>query len=190
MNAPRAAAVLGRLGTAKTTAGPIDVQVAGPAAAVLLTPPDRAPLASSRSMLLSIPGYSLRSLPALGNRQPNAASVQPQNLVNYRGTIDWWTLDPTNSPNPTKPSGEMNSGWQPTYIERVEAWITLHTHATNITVSALDGAGNVFADLPSSEVQAVAGGFVIHVNGAGQVQSAWFTIRTAAPRGAGHRFLW
>ncbi len=173
LNATGAAGVFGRLGTVKTTAGPIDVELATPAASVLLTALDGAPLSSSQSMLLSIPGYSLRSLPR---------TTQPQNLMFYRGTTDWWTLDPTNSPNASKPSGDMNGGSQPTWIERVEAWITLRTRAARIVVAVLDGAGKAITDLPASEVQPVAGGFRIHLNAAGQPLSPWFTIRATGFR--------
>jgi hypothetical protein len=74
----------------------------------------------------------------------------------------------------------MNGGWQPTFMERVEAWVTLHTAAAGINVSALDGSGNVLAELPSSEIMRVPGGFRIHLNGAGQASSPWFAISATA----------
>jgi hypothetical protein len=75
----------------------------------------------------------------------------------------------------------MNGGWRPTFMERVEAYLTLRTSATALTVSALDGAGNATGTLPASEVQAVAGGYRIHVNGDGQPQTPWFAITAALP---------
>ena len=182
LNAPAAAGVFGRLGTAKTTIGPMSIELLGPAACVLLTAMDGAPISSSRSLLLSIPGYSLRSLPAPGNRQPDPASAQPQNLVNYPGTTDSWTLDATNAPNSSKPSGDMNGGWQPTYMQRVEAWITLRVRSGRIFVSVLDGTGKTVAALQQSEVQSIPGGYRIHLNAPGQPQSPWFVIQTAPPR--------
>ena len=80
----------------------------------------------------------------------------------------------------------MNGGWQPAFMQRVEAWITLRTRARNVTVSVLDGSGRPVAVLPGSEIQAVADGFRIHLNGAGQPQSPWFVIR-GLPAGRGSR---
>jgi hypothetical protein len=186
LHARSAAGVFGRIGTAKITSGPIDVELARPAACVLLTTMDRAPISSSRSLLLSLPGQTRRSLPAPGNRSPDTATARPQNLVNYRGTTDWWTVDPANSSS-SKPSGDLNGGWRPTYMEHVEAWITLRTRAEHIIVSALNGLGDVIAALPASEVVPVPGGFRLHCNGPGQPQSPWFTIQAAEATRGGRR---
>ena len=185
LNAPQAAGVFGRLGTTRITNGPIDVELATPASSVMLTSLDRKDIPSSRSLLLSLPGYSLRALPVSGNRKPDPAAAQPQTLVNYRGTTDWWTIDPTNATS--KPSGDMNGGWQPTYMQRVEAWVTLRTSARAIAVSILDGSGRPIRTLPVSEIQPVEGGFRVHLNGVGQSQSPWFLIRGFPARRTGSR---
>jgi hypothetical protein len=182
LRAPSAAGVFGTVGKSRVTAGPVDVEL-GPAArgfaTILLTALDALPIPMSNRLLLSLPGYSLRALPAPGNRPPAADTAQPQLLKFYPGTTDWWTLDAANSANQTKPSGDMNGGWQPVFMESVEAYITLRTSASGVTVSALDGAGNVAGVLAASEVQPLPGGFRIHVNGAGAVQSPWFAIAAA-----------
>jgi hypothetical protein len=173
---PLVAGVFGSIGKDRATAGVMDVELTPPArgfATVLLTPLDGLPLVSSGSLLLSVPGYSLRSLPA--------TNAQPQTLKPYPGTTDWWTIDATNSPNPRKPSGDLNGGSRPTFMERIEAYVTLRTNATAVTVAALDGAGGIAGVLPDSEVQLVPGGFRIHLNGDGQAQSPWFTIAAAQP---------
>jgi hypothetical protein len=172
LNAPTAAGAFGRVGTTRTTAGPLDIELAVPAASVLLTALDNRPIPESRRLFLSIPGRTVRSLPR---------TTRPQALVNYRGTTDWWTVDPSNSGN-TKPSGDLNGGSQPTYMQAVEAWITVRMHGSRIIVSALDGTGRVAGVLPQSEIQPVAGGFRIHLNGAGQPQSPWFTISAIPSR--------
>ena len=181
LDAPFAAGVFGAVGVNKVTSGPIDIELASTArgfATVLLTALDSRPIAGSRKMLLSLPGYSLRSLPAPGNLQPTTAVAQPQTIVHYPGTTDWWTLDATNGPGANKPSGDMNAGWRPTFMERVETWLTLRTTAVSIAVSPLDGAGDVLASLPPSEITAVPGGFRVHLNGANQPASPWFAIST------------
>jgi hypothetical protein len=76
----------------------------------------------------------------------------------------------------------MNGGWQPTYMQRVEAWITLRIRSGRIFVSVLDGTGKTVAALPQSEVQSVPGGYRIHLNAPGQPQSPWFAIGTTPPR--------
>lgn len=173
LNAPAAAGAFGRLGIAKTTAGAIDIELAAPAASVLLTALDGRPIHDSRRLFLSIPGYTLRSLPR---------TAGPQALLNYRGTTDWWTIDPANSSSASKPSGDLNAGSRPTYMQAVEAWITVRMHGGRIVVSALDGSGRVAGVLAETEVQPVAGGFRIHLNGPGQPQSPWFTISALPSR--------
>jgi hypothetical protein len=49
------------------------------------------------------------------------------------------------------------------------------------TVSVLDGAGKVAGTLPASEIQAVAGGYRIHLNGTGQTMSPWFVFSATPP---------
>jgi hypothetical protein len=161
---PRAAGVFGALNKATVNAGNIDVEL-GPTArgfvSLLLTSLDGQPIASSSRMLLTNPGYSLRSL--------------NQRLVNYPGTTDWWTIQSSN----TRPSGNLNGGSGPTYLERVEAYVTLRTRASSIVVRALDGAGEPAADI--TEIERVAGGFRIHLN----ADSPWYEItavQSAAPR--------
>ncbi|HTP33526.1 MAG TPA: hypothetical protein VMJ75_15210 [Candidatus Acidoferrales bacterium] len=171
--APQAAAVIGAVGKAKVEAGAIQVELAPSArgfATVVLTAMDGRAIGASESLLLSVPGYSVRSLPG----QPGT----PQALKLYPETKDWWTLDPAGNGNAAKPSGNMNGGDGPTMMERVEAFVRLRTEAKSIAVAALDGAGGEAGALPASQVERVEGGFRIHVNAEGQPQSAWFAIRS------------
>jgi hypothetical protein len=165
LDTPTAAGVFGQIGRSAVTAGPLDVHL-GPDtrtfATVLLTSRDDQPVRSSRRLLLSIPGYSLRSQPG---------STQPQALRNYPGTTDWWTIQSSN----TRPSGNLNGGNTPTYMEKVEAWITLRTNASSISVSALNGAGEPVAEV--KEIERVTGGFRIHL----AAPSPWYLI-TAVQR--------
>jgi hypothetical protein len=184
VNAPQAAGVMGRIGRNRVSAGPVDVELASTArgfATVLLTALDNAPISDSGKLLLSVPGYSLRALPDSGNRQPAAATASSQRMVNYPGTSDWWTVEATNGANASRPSGDMNSGYQPTFMERVEAYVTLRTNATAITVSVLDGTGTPVGTLGAADVEQVAGGFRIHLNGDGQPNSPWFAISAVQP---------
>ena len=167
VNARGVAGVFGNIGRGTVSAGPLDVELATSArgfASVLLTSRDDRPLALSRRLLLSVPGYSLRSLPS---------TAQPQALKNYPGTTDWWTIQSSNS----RPSGDLNAGKQPTWMERVEAYVTLRTEATSIAVSVLDGAGEPASELPPSEIERVTGGFRIHLNAA----SPWYAITAVQP---------
>ncbi len=173
LSAPEAAGVFGSLGQTRVASGPLEVQL-GPSArgfaSILLTSRDDLPIVSSRRLLLSIPGYSLRSLPSL---------AQPQTLKNYPGTTDWWTIESSNS----RPSGDLNGGKQPTWMERIEAWVTLRTNATSIAVSALDGSGEPVGELAPAEIERLPGGFRIHLNAA----SPWYAIIAAQPRSPAHR---
>jgi hypothetical protein len=133
--------------------------------------------------LISVPGYARRALPAPGEQAPNVATAAPQDMVSYLGETGWWTIDPKNAyptwgswAGKTPPSGNMGFGYTPTYMERVECWLTLRTKATSISVKALDGAGNIAGTLSRSEIQAVDGGFRIHLNGDGQTMAPWFAV--------------
>jgi hypothetical protein len=187
IDAPMAVGVIGTIGAGNTQrSGPIDVELASTArgfASVLVTSLDHKPIGRSGRLLISVPGYSLRSLPSPGEQPPATGAEKPQNLVAYRGDPSWWTLDPAGS-NPTwgtwvgqlPPSGNMDSGYPPTYMERVECWVTLRTEATAITVSALDGAGNTTGTLSTSEIQKVDGGYRMHLQGNGQPFSPWYML--------------
>ncbi|MGA2183667.1 MAG: hypothetical protein ABSH47_11615 [Bryobacteraceae bacterium] len=192
LHAAKVAGVIGNIGTGSTrTSGPIDVQLAPAAqgfASVLVTTLDNKPVASSGRLLISVPGYARRALPAPGDRAPDAATAAPQVLVNYLGDPAWWTIDPRNAV-PTwggwvgrsPPAGNMDGGYSPTFMQRVECWLTLRTKSTAISVAALDGAGNIAGTLPASEIQAVDGGFRIHLNGDEQAMSPWFAVTATQP---------
>jgi hypothetical protein len=176
IHSSNAAGVFGFVGRTKYTAGPLDVEL-GPAArdfvALLLTPVDGRRLADSRRLLLSNPGYTLRS-------QPGASPVRPQHLVNYGSTTDWFTLEKEPA-YPNKPSGDMNGGIQPVWMERVECLVTFRTHGSALTVYPLDGTGKRLA--PLGDVERTAGGFRIHLQADGQALSPWYELVVSPPRG-------
>ncbi|MFB3828716.1 MAG: hypothetical protein ACE15B_18250 [Bryobacteraceae bacterium] len=130
----KAAGVFGFL-EGPTAAGLMTVEAGGFVAA-LLTPLDGKPLAESSRMLLSAPGYALRS-------QPGEDPPRPQQIVNYGATKDWWTLEPEPAFR-DKPSGNLSGGQRPTWMSRLAAWITL---PPAVTVYPLDGAGRRMAPL-------------------------------------------
>ena len=163
-----AAAVIGRLAQG-IAAGPLAVQLAESArgfAVIVLTPADGKPLEQSRRWLLSTPGYTLRS-------RRGATPPEPHPLVLYEGSPGYWTLAPDAT---GKPSGDLNEGELPVWMERVESYVTLATSAEAIRVYPLDGAGQRMAALPASEVEKVEGGFRIHLQAAGQRFSPWYEI--------------
>lgn len=128
-----AAGLIGYLGTERQTAGPLGVQLAGSSrgfAAVVVTPLDGQPLVRSRRLLLTAPGYTLRSRPD-GN--------EPQPLVNYPNTTDWFTLAP--EAGIARPSGNLNGGAAPNWMERVEGEVSLDLGGARIVVFPLDQSG-------------------------------------------------
>jgi hypothetical protein len=173
IHADRAAGVFGFVGQNQVTAGSIDLELVPDArgfAAVLLTSLDWEPLATSSRMLLTNPGCTLRT-------QPGSNPPRPQALVNYGTTKDWWTLEPEPS-YASKPSGNMNGGQRPVWMERVECYVTLRTQAARLTAYPLDGTGNRLEPLGASAVERVAGGFRIHLQGEGQTPAPWYEIVT------------
>jgi len=169
--AAQAAGVIGFVGTDKISAGSIDVQLASSArgfASVLLTALDGQDLGHSAHLLLSTPGYTLRT-------QPQSDPARPQALIYYPGTTDWWTLEPDPA-SPSKPSGDLNGGLAPAWMERVESYLTLRTAATHLTVYPLDGSGTRLAPLSDADIERLADGFRIHLQAAGQDLSPWYEL--------------
>jgi hypothetical protein len=171
MHAERAAGVFGFAGQDKVTSGAIDVELAAGArgfAALLLTSLDWEPVATSSRMLLTNPGYTLPT-------QPVQDPSRPQALVNYGTTRDWWTLEPEPG-YPQKPSGNLNGGQRPVWMERVECFVTVRTPALRLTVYPLDGTGGRLAPLAEADIARLEGGFRIHLQGEGQALAPWYEI--------------
>jgi hypothetical protein len=171
IHTPSAAGVFGFVSQNAVTAGAIDVELVSSGrgyAAILLTSLDGSPIAESSRMLLSNPGYTLRS-------QPGSDPKRPQQIVRYGATTDWWTIEKEPGFD-SKPSGNLNGGTGPTWMERVEAWVTLRTSNSRVTVHPLDGSGQRMAELSESDIQKVDGGFRIHLQAEGQAWSPWYEI--------------
>jgi|GEM_PF-475604 len=170
VHAPSAAGIIGSPGVQKATAGAIDLELAPAArgfASVLVTALDGKPIANSASMLVSNPGYALRTMP--GSNPP-----RPQGLVNYPGQTDMWTLEP--EPGSTRPSGDEGAGQGPMWVERVECYLTLRATATALTVYPLDGTGARLTPLAAKDIETVAGGFRLHLQADGQPFSPWYEM--------------
>ena len=170
LNAPMAAGVYG-FPRGQVRAGILEAEP-GPSArgflALTLTPLDGLPLDKSRRLLLTIPGYAMRTYP--GSRP-----ARPERLVNYPGTTDWWTVEP--DPGSPKPSASRSSRDGPMWMERVEARVGIRTEARNIAVYPLDGSGARLAALPAGATQAAPeGGFRIHLQADGQTFAPWYEI--------------
>lgn len=175
IHSERAAGLFGYLGAPRQAAGPLAVELTSAGrgfAAVLLTPLDGLPLSESRRLLLTLPGYTLRSL--------STASPEPQALVNYPNTTDWITLRP--EPVSSRPSGNLNAGASPNWMEAVEAQITLGLPLSGILVYPLDSAGARLEPLASSEIERIAEGFRFRVNGGKRPPAPWFEVVAVPPR--------
>lgn len=171
IQAPLAAGIFGYL-EGSVSAGPVAVEL-GPSArgfaAILVTSLDERPLEESGRLLVSLPGAVLRS-------QPQAEPPRPQQLVNYPGTTDWFTLE-AEPGYPNKPSGNLNAGVPPVWMERVECRLRLRSRAARIVVYPLDGAGRRLAPLEERWLQGPASGsFRIHLQAGGQQFSPWYEI--------------
>lgn len=166
IHAPQAAGVMGFAGRKTVTAGAIDLRLAADDpgfATILLTALDGKPIGESSRLLLSTPGYTLRT-------QPGSNPPRPQKLI-PRGK-GYWTLEP--EPGTNKPSGPMDHGTGPVWMKRVESFLTLRTSAKALEVYPLDGRGARQAAV--REVEKTAGGFRIHLQAPGQVFSPWYEL--------------
>ncbi|HEY3839179.1 MAG TPA: hypothetical protein VGL72_21540 [Bryobacteraceae bacterium] len=170
IHAPEAAGVFGYPGEQPVITGPLELKLAASArgyASILLTSLDGHALTSSRHLLLSTPGYITRS-------QTGSNPPVPQKIVNYPGTTNWWTLEP--DPGSNRPSGDLNRGVGPVWMERVESTIRFTTVAGNLRVYPLSGTGARLAPLTPKDVEQAKAGFILHLQREGQELSPWFEI--------------
>jgi hypothetical protein len=122
IEAPQATGIFGFVGDAPVTAGPVTLEAHG-FVAFLMTALDAKPLEKSEHLLVSLPGYTLRS---------------GQKVVNYPGTTDWWTLSSDND----RPSGAYQGGG-PVLMQRMDCTMKFRA----MTVYPLDGSGKRMAAL-------------------------------------------
>ncbi len=168
LKATKAAGVFGYL-EGKVHAGPIAFEPSSETrnfVALLVTALDERPVEESTRLLVSLPGATFRS-------QPGVEPPRPQGLVNYPGANDWFTLEPD---SPNKPSGNLNGGAAPVWMERVEGALWIRSGAARITVYPLDGAGRRLEPLSEQWVQRETDGFRIHVQAEGQPLTPWLEI--------------
>ena len=168
IRAAKAAGVIGYAGGVTAGAGVLTVQAPKSAhgfATILVTALDDKPLRESTKMLISNPGYTLGTVP--GTTPPRM-----QKLVNYPKTTDWFTIDP-DSRGADRPSGPMDAGVAPVWMERVPATLTLQSNAKSLTVYPLDGAGKRLTPFQAERVQ---DGFQIKLQADGQQFAPWYEV--------------
>ncbi|MBL8234785.1 MAG: hypothetical protein JNL98_40170, partial [Bryobacterales bacterium] len=160
-HSPQVAGIFGQTGTREISAGPLTLTLAASArgfVAAMLTPLDGKPLAESARLLFTLPGQSLRTQPGTSN---------PQRVVNYPGTTDWFTIEP--EPGSNRPSGNRSGGSRPTYMERIECTVKIDTGGRTMKIYPLDGAGN--------RLEAIAvDGSQARLHADGQQWSPWYEI--------------
>ncbi len=188
IHAEKAAGVFGFTGWEKATAGTMDVEMSdwsGSFAAILLTSRDDQPIEQSKRMLLSVPGFTLRT-------QPGTRPQRTQNLVAHGGYGSGrWSLEPgptvfarESAPGSNRqsfsnqPFGNLNFGIGPTWMERIEAVVTIRTSASKLIVHPLDGKGGRMTPLGANDVQKIAGGFRIYLQSDEQKLTPWYEIVT------------
>lgn len=171
LRAGQAAGVFGYV-DGKVTAGPVGF---GPAPetrnfiTLLVTALDGRPLEESARLLVTLPGATFRT-------QPGTNPPRPQPLVHYPGATDWFTLEPD---APGKPSGNLNAGTGPVWMERVEGLLWIRSRAAQITVYPLDGAGRRLEPLSEDWIRREDEAFRIHVQAGGQPLTPWWEIVAA-----------
>lgn len=168
----KAAGMLGFVGRQRVSAGILEVELAESArgfAAILLTPLDQKPLAESNHFLLSNPGYTLRT-------QPGSNPQRPQEIVRYPGASDWFTLE--QEPGQNKPSGNLNGGQRPVWMEKVEAKVTIRSPRSRVTVYPLGPDGSRREPLTEPDITVSDGEFRIHLASPRHQPTPWYEIVT------------
>ena len=168
IESPKAAGVIGFAGAGKVTAGPLDAQLASSARgflALVATSLDDKPLADSARLLITIPGYTLSSV-------PGANPPARQKFILYPNTTDWWTLEPEPQFK-NRPSASNGAGAPPVWMERVPVTITLRSSAKALTAYPLDGTGKRLNPFPAERVP---GGFQLRLQADGQQFAPWYEV--------------
>jgi hypothetical protein len=143
---------------------------------ILLSSRDGQPIATSRRLLLTVPGYTLGSL-------PNASSPQPQQLVPYRPTLDQWVTHPRDTLK-GESRLELEATSQepatqivvhgPLWMQRVAPSIYFETAARTAVVFPLDAAGRRLRALSTTNVEKSENGLLIQLQ-AGK-PAPWYEI--------------
>jgi len=170
LDAAKAAGVIGFTGQETLEAGPMRLRLKESArgfVVALLTPADGKALAESRRMLLTLPGEALRA-------QPGSSPVEPQKMVLYPGTTDWYTVQA--EPGMNRPSGNRSGGARPTFMERVECEVSLRVGDGKMRVFPLDGAGRRMAELEERFVKRDGDLVTVHLQAEGQAFAPWYEI--------------
>ena len=143
---------------------------------ILLSSRDGQPIATSRRLLLTVPGYTLGSL-------PNASSPQTQQLVPYRPMLDQWVNHPRDMLK-GKPKWQLEATPQepasqivvhgPLCMQRVAPSIYFETADRPAVVFPLDAAGKRLPPLSVSNVEKSKNGLTIQLQ-AGR-PAPWYEI--------------
>ncbi len=168
LDAPQAAAIIGYTGHDPVAAGPMRLTLKDSARGfftAILTPADGKPLAESKRLLLTLPGESLRA-------QPGTNPAEPQKLIPYPNTTDWYTVQP--EPGTNRPSGNRSGGAKPTFMERIECELTLRITAGTPRIYPLDGAGQRLQALDTLSIE--NGVLTVPLQAEGQPLAPWYEI--------------
>lgn len=158
VDAAKVAAVMGFARRAEAGPLTVEIETARGFAVVMLTALDERPLAESARMLLTSPGFTLRS-------QPGATPAREQRLVNYPGSATRWTIEPDQA----RPSGDLNGGSRPVWMERIPMKVELRAAAARLTIYPLSASG---ARMEPIEAERTAEGFRARLDAA----SPWFEL--------------
>ncbi|CAH2798314.1 MAG: hypothetical protein CBARDCOR_5522 [uncultured Caballeronia sp.] len=143
---------------------------------ILLGSRDGQPITTSRRLLLTVPRYTLGSL-------PNISSPQTQQLVPYQTTLDQWVNHPRDmlrgkpkwqlEATPQEPASQIVVH-DPLWMQRVAPSIYFGTAARTAVVFPLDAAGKRLPPLSASNVEKSKNGLTIQLQ-AGR-PAPWYEI--------------
>jgi hypothetical protein len=143
---------------------------------ILLSSRDGQPIATSHQLLLTVPGYTLGSL-------PNTSSPRTQQLVPYQPTLDQWVTHPRDAlkgeprwqleATPQEPASQIVVH-SPLWMQRVAPSIYFETTARAAVVFPLDAAGKRLPALSAGNVEKSKNGLRIQLQ-AGK-PAPWYEI--------------
>jgi hypothetical protein len=171
-SAPRLAGFIGkfapgqRIDAGILTFEPLDA--ARGFATVVVTSLDEQPIAESTRILVSVPGHIMES-------QPEVRPPRPRQLIPYKNSTDWWTLEPDPTVN-RKSSATRNVLPEPLWMERVPMKVTFRSQAADLKVFPLSLTGERLGQLAATSVIKFANAYELTLQLEPSPRSPWYEI--------------
>jgi len=107
--------------------------------------------------------------------QPEVRPPRPRQLIPYKNSTDWWTLEPDPTVN-RKSSATRNVLPEPLWMERVPMKVTFRSQAADLKVFPLSLTGERLGQLAATSVIKFANAYELTLQLEPSPRSPWYEI--------------